>query len=70
MDVGKQLVLALFQTQNFAEARQLLEGFLHQRPKSAELNYYYGFTLLSLKQPKEAAHYLNLSLQVAVPPGG
>lgn len=64
VDVGKQLVLALFQTQNFAEARQLLEGFLHQRPKSAELNYYYGFTLLSLKQPKEAAHYLNLSLQV------
>ena len=62
-DIGTQLVLALFQVQNFTEARQLLQALLQQRPKSAELNYLYGFTLLSLKQPKDAAHYLEISLQ-------
>lgn len=64
VDVGTQLVLALFQVQNFTEARQLLENLLEQRPKSAELNYLYGFALLSLKQPKDAAHYLEISLQL------
>ncbi|TAM80999.1 MAG: tetratricopeptide repeat protein [Acidobacteria bacterium] len=63
-DVGTQLVVALFQVQNFTGARQLLEALLQQRPKSAELNYLYGFTLLSLKQPGDAAHYLELSLQI------
>jgi predicted Zn-dependent protease len=28
------------------------------------LNYLFGFTLLSLKQAKEAAHYLQISLQL------
>lgn len=64
VDIGKQLVLALFQVQNFTEARKLLEAMLPKRPKSAELNYLYGFTLLSLKQAKEAAHYLQISLQL------
>lgn len=64
VDIGKQLVLALFQVQNFTEARKLVEGMLQQRPKSAELNYLFGFTLLSLKQAKEAAHYLQISLQL------
>jgi predicted Zn-dependent protease len=64
VEIGKQLVIALFQVQNFTEARQLLEGMLQQRPKSAELNYLFGFTLLSLKQAKEAAHYLQISLQL------
>ncbi len=64
VDVGKQLVIALFQVQNFTEARHLLEGMLQQRPKSAELNYLFGFTLLSLKQAKEAARYLQISLQL------
>jgi tetratricopeptide (TPR) repeat protein len=64
VDVGTQLVMALFQVQNFTEARQLLQGMVQQRPKSAELNYLYGFTLLSLKQAKEAAHYLQISLQL------
>jgi tetratricopeptide (TPR) repeat protein len=60
--IGKQLVLALFQVQNFTEARQLLQGMLQQSPQSADLNYMYGFTLLSLKQAKEAAHYLEISV--------
>jgi tetratricopeptide (TPR) repeat protein len=64
VDVGKQLVSALFQIQNFTEARKLLEGMLQQRPKSAELNYLFGFTLLSLKQAREAAHYLEVSVQM------
>ncbi len=64
VDVGKQLVTALFQVQNFTEARKLLEGMLQQRPKSAELNYLLGFALLSLKQASEAAHYLQISLQL------
>jgi tetratricopeptide (TPR) repeat protein len=64
VDIGTQLVLALFQVQNFKEARQLLETLLPQRPTSAELNYLVGFTLLSLKQPKDAAHYLEVSLQI------
>ncbi len=64
LDVGKQLVSALFQVQNFTEARKLLEGMLQQRPKSAELNYLFGFALLSLKQAREAAHYLQISLQL------
>ncbi|HKT13531.1 MAG TPA: tetratricopeptide repeat protein [Terriglobia bacterium] len=64
VDVGTQLVMALFQVQNFTEARQLLENLLQQRPKSADLNYLYGFTLLSLKQAREAAHYLQISLQL------
>jgi tetratricopeptide (TPR) repeat protein len=64
VDVGTQLVLALFQVQNLKEARQLLETLLPQRPRSAELNYLFGFTLLSLKQPKDAAHYLEMSLQI------
>jgi len=64
IDIGKQLVLALFQVQNFTEARELLQGLVEKQPKSAELNYLYGFTLLSLKQPKDAAHYLELSLQM------
>ena len=64
VEVGTQLVLALFQVQNFKEARQLLETLLPQRPKSAELNYLFGFTLLSLKHPNDAAHYLELSLQI------
>jgi tetratricopeptide (TPR) repeat protein len=64
LDIGKQLVLALFQVQNFTEARQLLDVLIQQRPKSPELNYLLGFTLLSLKQPKEAAHYLETSLQI------
>jgi len=63
-DIGTQLVLALFQVQNFTEARHFLETLLQQRPKSAELNYLLGFTLLSLKQPKDAAHYLEISLQM------
>lgn len=63
-DVGTQLVLALFQVQNFTEARLLLDTLLKQRPQSAELNYLYGFTLLSLKQPSDAAHYLEISLQI------
>jgi tetratricopeptide (TPR) repeat protein len=63
-EIGKQLVLALFQTQDFTEARQLLETLLREKPKSPELNYLYGFALLSLKQPKEAAHYLEISLQM------
>ena len=61
--IGRQLVLALFQVQNFTEARQLLEAMLQQSPEAADLNYMYGFTLLSLKQPKEAAHYLEISLK-------
>jgi tetratricopeptide (TPR) repeat protein len=64
VDVGTQLVLALFQVQDFKGARQLLEILLPERPKSAELNYLFGFTLLSLKQPKDAAHYLEVSLQI------
>jgi predicted Zn-dependent protease len=64
VDVGTQLVIALFQVQNFTEARKLLEGMLQQRPKSAELNYLYGFTLLSMKQAREAAHYLEVSVQM------
>jgi tetratricopeptide (TPR) repeat protein len=64
VDVGKQLVIALFQVQNFSEARRLLEGMLQQRPKSPQLNYLFGFTLLSLKQAKEAAHYLEISLRM------
>jgi tetratricopeptide (TPR) repeat protein len=63
-DIGTQLVLALFQVQNFTEARQLLDTLVQQRPQSGELNYLYGFTLLSLKQPKDAAHYLEKSLQM------
>ena len=61
--IGKQFVLALFQVQNFTEARHLLQGMLQQSPRSAELNYMYGFTMLSLKQAKEAAHYLEISVQ-------
>jgi tetratricopeptide (TPR) repeat protein len=61
--VGRQLVLALFQVQNFTEARQVLESMLQQSPQAPDLNYMYGFTLLSLKQPKEAAHYLEISLK-------
>lgn len=64
VDVGKELVQALFQVQNFTEAGKLLEGMLQQRPKSAELNYLYGFALLSLKQTKEAARYLEVSLRL------
>lgn len=64
VDVGTQLVMAQFQVQNFTEARKLLEGMLQQKPKSADLNYLFGFTLLSLKQAKEAAHYLQISLQL------
>ena len=64
VDIGKQLVLALFQVQDFTEARTLLDVLIKQRPKSPELNYLLGFTLLSLKQPKDAAHYLQLSLQL------
>jgi tetratricopeptide (TPR) repeat protein len=64
VDVGKQLVVALFQVQNFTEATKLLEGMVQQRPKSAELNYLFGFALLSLKQAREAAHYLELSVQL------
>ena len=63
VNIGKQLVLALFQVQNYTEARQLLETLIQQSPKSADLDYLYGFTLLSLKQPKEAAHYLEMALQ-------
>jgi tetratricopeptide (TPR) repeat protein len=61
--IGRQLVLALFQVQNFTEARQVLEAMLKQSPGAADLNYMYGFTLLSLKQPKDAAHYLEISLK-------
>lgn len=64
VDVGTQLVMALFQVQNFTEAHKLLAGMLQQRPKSADLNYLFGFTMLSLKQAKEAAHYLQISLQL------
>jgi len=64
VEIGKQLVLALFQTQDFTDAGKVLQGLLAQRPKSADLNYLFGFTLLSLKQPREAAHYLETSLQM------
>lgn len=63
-DIGTQLALALFQVQNFTEARQLLETLLKRRSQSPELNYLYGFTLLSLKQPRDAAHYLEISLRM------
>ncbi len=61
--IGRQLVLALFQVQNFPEAQQLLKALLQQSPEDPDLNYMYGFTLLSMKQPKEAAHYLEISLK-------
>jgi len=61
--IGRQLVLALFQTQDFTEAQKLLKTLLDQSPKSPELNYLLGFTLLSLKQPADAARYLEISLQ-------
>ena len=64
MEIGKQLVLALFQTQDFPAAEKLLQSLLPRRPKSADLNYLLGFTMLSLKQPKEAAHYLEISVQL------
>ena len=36
---------------------------IQQNPQAADVNYLYGFTLLSLKQAKEAAHYLEISVQ-------
>lgn len=61
--IGEKLVLALFQVQNFTEARDLLQNMLKSSPEISDLNYLYGFTLLSLKQPKEAVKYLNLSVR-------
>jgi len=59
----EQLAINLKLGQDYGAALPLLEKLLQKQPKSAELNYLAGDTLLDLQRPEDAIPYLERSLQ-------
>jgi len=52
------LAISLSSSGDYDGARQILEDLIKQAPDSAELNYWFGFTLLSLGDARKAIPFL------------
>ncbi len=61
--IERQLAIALKRTGDNQGARERLEELLKREPNSAELNYLFGDTLLSLQQPEKGVPFLEKAVE-------
>ncbi|MGH9446033.1 MAG: tetratricopeptide repeat protein [Terriglobia bacterium] len=63
-EIGEHLAAALVQASDYRPAGQLLETILRRQPRSAEVNYLLGFSLLNLQKPAQAIPYFRKAVDL------